>query len=587
MIIMSHGSTNKYIQNILILCIIFIIGLTSGCVVRPKDDFYFVSILDSIKKDTRESLHALGSTINQKVYGNDTLLYRFALDANQTDLTGITIQLNGSPYELDQWILESHIYTMDSTLASEKADGQPQPYNDVLVETIDPSLSYGSTREYVLFIQTKADIPNDPLTFSIQINADQYEKPKQLTVHLDPQDVTLDRDGFTIELWQHPFTSARYYDVEPFGNDHQKILLSMLDYYHQLGGKIMTATIVDEVWNHQSYDADPSLIQWIREEDGSFRFDYSYFDIWVSLGLTSGVLDLSDPTTGIKAYSIAPWNDQITYIDETSGSTIKEPLMVGSQPWIYYWTTFLEDFMVHCESMGIEDHIYISMDERDATTLQACIDLIETIHNSQGESFKISAAINSDMLDQPTLLDRIDDISFSLTALDGSNQSFMDLADHRHQLGLTTTIYTTTGQYPSSFVTSDPADTLFTLLYSYRLHASGFLRWSYDGWNEDPLFSSDYGDFQSGDPFLTYPLNTMVGPYITPSYRLLLIRYGLTMIHKIDYLSSIGQTKPLDQLNQWLYPNRIIDSNHYATYASPFDRLLLQSNVNGLIRALN
>lgn len=581
-----HGLTIHRFKSFILFLVVVLLGFTNGCVANPQQSLFFVSILESIKKDDNATMQSLGTTISRKVYGNDTLMVRFALTAMESDLTNIQITLESSPIDLNQWVDESHIYAMNATLASDKKDFEPSAYYDVMVETMDTTLTCGQTREYVVFIRTLSDLPTALDSLYIHVNADQFDQTKTLIIQLDPVSVALDNHGFTIELWQHPFTSARYYNVEPFGETHQQILSAMLEYYQSIGGKMMTATVVDEVWNHQSYDADPSLIQWIRQKDGSFRFDYTNFDTWVSLGLTSGVLDLNDPSSGIKAYSIAPWNNQITYMDEASGSTIKETLTVGSQPWTYYWTTFLEDFMVHCEAMGIEEHVYIAMDERDAATLKSCIDLIRGVHNSKGQSFKISAAINSDMIDQIDLLNQIEDISFSLTALNGSIKPFMALSNQRAQDGLTTTIYTTTGQYPSSFVTSDPADTLFSLLYSYRLHASGFLRWSYDGWNSDPLYCSDYGDFQSGDPFLVYPLDSMVQPYISPSYRLLLMRYGLSMIAKMDYLSSIGQTSAIHQLNQWVYPNALIDANYYATYASDFDHLLLTSNVNHLLSAL-
>ena len=567
------------IQLILSLLLVF----CYGCVKTEETDVYFVDILESIKDDKAKDLNGF-ETMELQLYGNDYALIRFAIETHQTSLTNLSIDLE-SDLPLDQWMDGYTIYQMDPTMASPLKNGPSYPYLDVMNDTVDRSVEHNGIRQYVLVVETTDQMPMDSFDMTIKIDADQFEKPKALAIQINPVNTRLE-DGFTIELWQHPFTSAWYYDLETFGIEHQMILSSMLTEYASMGGHMLTATVVDEVWNHQSYDSDPSLIQWIRQEDGSFRFDYTYFDLWVSLGLTSDVLDPSNPNSGIKAYSIAPWNNQISYLDEASHTTIDEVLEVGSQPWIYYWTTFLEDFMVHCESLNIEGLIYIAMDERDATTLQACIDLIHSIQSGKGESFKISAAINSNLIDQWDLLDQIDDISFSLVAIDDHIESFEALCSHRDAIGLTTTIYTTTGQYPSSFVTSDPADTLFSLLYSYRFGANGFLRWSYDGWNEDPLINADYGDFQSGDPFLVYPKEELVEPYITPSYRLLLIRYGLSMIHRIEYLKQQGDSSILSKLQTWVYPRFSIDSNQYATFASPFERLQLNATVANLIDAL-
>ncbi len=39
------------------------------------------------------------------------------------------------------------------------------------------------------------------------------------------------RDTFDIELWQYPYTSAEYYNVEPFSDEHLEIMKSSMELY--------------------------------------------------------------------------------------------------------------------------------------------------------------------------------------------------------------------------------------------------------------------------------------------------------------------------------------------------------------------
>lgn len=52
----------------------------------------------------------------------------------------------------------------------------------------------------------------------------------------DPQDYFFD-----VKYWHHPYNSAEYYGVEPFGEEHLRILKEHQLLYKALGGKYMIA----------------------------------------------------------------------------------------------------------------------------------------------------------------------------------------------------------------------------------------------------------------------------------------------------------------------------------------------------------
>lgn len=69
----------------------------------------------------------------------------------------------------------------------------------------------------------------------------------------------------------------------------------VLDLVQPTSNEIGT-TIVEEAWNHQSYYGNPSMIKWTKKADGSFTFDYTWYDKWIQRWIDHGVLD---PEKGI------------------------------------------------------------------------------------------------------------------------------------------------------------------------------------------------------------------------------------------------------------------------------------------------
>lgn len=49
--------------------------------------------------------------------------------------------------------------------------------------------------------------------------------------------------------------------------------------YMEAGGKIGTASIVEEPWYHQTWCDYPSMVRWKRE-NGKWQFEYGEFDRW-------------------------------------------------------------------------------------------------------------------------------------------------------------------------------------------------------------------------------------------------------------------------------------------------------------------
>ena len=413
----------------------------------------------------------------------------------------------------------------------------------------------------VQFAWIKINVPEDTqagtYTGTITVSADELSEPFVLRYTIEVIDLVQPEAGATdIQIWQHPFSVANYYlglGSQPSGGisndlaedfyfteEHFNLMRASMEEYVEMGGHDAVANIVEEAWNHQSYYSDPSMVKWTKKADGSWEFDYTWYDAWIEFMIECGVLDPENGIGQIKCYSIVPWNNQIAYYDEASGETVKESHSPGSDSWKAMWEPFLEDFIQHSKEKGWFEITYISMDERGLSELEPAVEMIESVTDEEGNHFKISSALNYAAPEYYDFTDRIDDISINLG--NASNvQQMKDLSEHRRELGLNTTFYTCTGDYPSNFTISDPGDNYWDVWYTMTLGTDGYMRWAWDNFVYDMHGDITYRYWEPGDGWFFYPLereeadmSETVGFYSTPRYEL--FKQGVRDVAKAKYL---------------------------------------------------
>ncbi len=413
----------------------------------------------------------------------------------------------------------------------------------------------------VQFAWIKINVPEETqagtYTGTITVSADELSEPFVLSYTIEVIDLVQPEAGATdIQIWQHPFSVANYYlglGSQPSGGisndlaedfyfteEHFNLMRASMEEYVEMGGHDAVANIVEEAWNHQSYYSDPSMVKWTKKADGSWEFDYTWYDAWIEFMIECGVLDPENGIGQIKCYSIVPWNNQIAYYDEASGETVKESHSPGSDSWKAMWEPFLEDFIQHSKEKGWFEITYISMDERGLSELEPAVEMIESVTDEEGSHFKISSALNYAAPEYYDFTDRIDDISINLG--NASNvQQMKDLSEHRRELGLNTTFYTCTGDYPSNFTISDPGDNYWDVWYTMTLGTDGYMRWAWDNFVYDMHGDITYRYWEPGDGWFFYPLereeadmSETVGFYSTPRYEL--FKQGVRDVAKAKYL---------------------------------------------------
>lgn len=317
-------------------------------------------------------------------------------------------------------------------------------------------------------------------------------KARSLNVELTVADHVLPpaRDwAFHLDLWQNPYSVARYENVPLWSEAHFEAMRPVMRMLAEAGQKSVTATIMSRPWNGQTEDAFGSMVTKIRRIDGTWLYDYTIFDRWVEFMFSIGI------DRQINCYSMIPWALQFDYIDQATSSPATFQAAPGSEEYNEYWGAFIADFARHLKAKGWFEKTMIAMDERPLESMQAVLGLIRKVE----PAFKISLAGN---YHEPVIYDIVD---FSETF--SGKQEFPESAKaKRKELGLTTTFYTCCAEaHPNMFVISNPDEAAWLGWFAQADGYDGYLRWAYNSWTIDPLTDARFRTWPAGDCFVVYP----------------------------------------------------------------------------------
>lgn len=317
-------------------------------------------------------------------------------------------------------------------------------------------------------------------------------KSRSLPVELIVSDHILPPDSdwtFHLDLWQNPYSVARYENVPLWSEAHFEAMRPVMRMLAEAGQKSVTATIMSRPWNGQTEDAFGSMVTKIRRIDGTWLYDYTIFDRWVEFMFSLGI------DRQINCYSMIPWALQFDYIDQATSSPATFQAAPGSEEYNEYWGAFIADFARHLKAKGWFEKTMIAMDERPLESMQAVLGLIRKVE----PAFKISLAGN---YHEPVIYDIVD---FSETF--SGKQEFPESAKaKRKELGLTTTFYTCCAEaHPNMFVISNPDEAAWLGWFAQAEGYDGYLRWAYNSWTLDPLTDARFRTWPAGDCFVVYP----------------------------------------------------------------------------------
>ncbi|MBX3254095.1 MAG: DUF4091 domain-containing protein [Chitinophagaceae bacterium] len=322
---------------------------------------------------------------------------------------------------------------------------------------------------------------------SITINADRpYQLPFSIRVinHVLPPPSAW---SFDLDLWQHPAAIARVHGVPLWSDEHFRLMKPYYSMLANAGQKNITASIMEEPWGHQTYDDFPSLIKWTKKKNGTWVYDYSLFDKYISFVMSCGI------TKRINCYSMVPWALSFRYYDEAAQKDTALKAAVGSPQYNAHWTSMLKDFTKHLKQKGWFGITTIAMDERPMKDMQVVIKMLKQVD----PQWKIALAGNY----HPEIEKDIFDYCLASSLEFGD-----DILQQRIAAGKPSTYYTCcTENYPNGFTFSPPAEHVWIGWYAAAKGFTGYLRWAYNSWVADPLRDSRFSAWPAGDTYQVYP----------------------------------------------------------------------------------
>jgi len=325
-------------------------------------------------------------------------------------------------------------------------------------------------------------------TGKLQVTIDRRTYELTYTVNVKPHILPAPKDWrFHLDLWQNPYSVARVFAVKEWSKEHFDVMRPSMQMLANAGQKSITVSMIHDPWRGQTYDIYKSMIKWIRQKDGTWTYDYTIFDQWVSYMMEIGIDKL------INCYTMVPWNNKFYYYDEALGRDTILIAKTGTPEYEAHWKPMLTDFAKHLKQKRWLNKTAIAMDERPLDDMQKVIALVKSID----KDFKISLAgsyhaeIANDIYD------------YCIASAENFDST---IKEKRVAASLPTTYYTYCWEgHPNTFTFSPPAEAAWLGWYAAAQNYNGYLRWAYNCWPQNPMQDARFSTWSSGDTYFVYP----------------------------------------------------------------------------------
>ncbi|HHV97498.1 MAG TPA: DUF4091 domain-containing protein [Clostridiaceae bacterium] len=332
---------------------------------------------------------------------------------------------------------------------------------------------------------------------------------------------------FYLDLWQHVSNIARKHEVRLWSNEHFRVLKEYVKSLANLGQKAITVIVSEIPWSGQrcykntQYPSDLfeySMVRVFKNQDGSFEYDFSIVEKYISLCAKNGIFSeievfgltniWSFPEDGYgKVAQDFPDAIRIRYLDRkdgcykymTSGDDIKSYIKA------------LEKFFI---DKGLIHKVRIIADEpADAEHYREVMGILKSV----APSFKYKTAINH----AEFIGEFKDSINDFVPGLDCVCYQWNLLEKMRGSIkGRLMWYVCCAPKFPNTFISSHLLECRLIGILTAFIKFDGFLRWSYTVWPEDPRkqISFNYPAWPAGDTNFVYPANNGK-PLLTLRYK--------------------------------------------------------------------
>lgn len=322
---------------------------------------------------------------------------------------------------------------------------------------------------------------------------------------------------FRLDLWQNPWVIADHYHLKPWSEEFKVLLKKHLQLYADAGGKYITTYAVHSPWADNSYYIEKNMIEWIKQKNGSWQFDYKVFDEYIELAHSVGISE------AITIYTLVPWNVRFVYYDESTASYVTEFWPVNSEEYKQNINAFLNSLKQHLVTKGWFSKTFLGINENE---LQQTLNVIGLIKKNS-KDWKITYAGYW----HNELTDYLDDYSCQINFEPTSEE----IQTRTRENKFSTMYVCCIPAKPNNFVYSPPIEGRWLSWYIEAMGYDGFLRWALDSWPADPDRDARHTLWPAGDSFLIYPGGNSC-------IRFEKLREGIVDFEKIKIIESAVKT---------------------------------------------
>ena len=422
------------------------------------------------------------------------------------DLKNVSVEVSdilAKNYKISKWNTERGFvrYVMTDELNKDGKGGCGRRPNKVdwdstlvadVIDHVTPALDIKANTTQPVWVSVKVpreNIIKGMYRGTVTIKEDgKVLKELPLVVNVKNRVLPAPKDwAFHLDLWQNPYAVSRYYNVEPFSQEHFDLMRPIMKRYADAGGKVITASIMHKPWNGQTFDPFESMVTWMKKADGTWWFDYTVFDKWVEFMMSLGI------KKEINCYSMVPWRLSFQYFDQASNQFKYFTGKPGEPAYEEFWMRMLKSFAQHLKEKGWFEITHIAMDERGLKDMLATIEVVR----KADPDFKLSLAGSH----HKELLEPLNDYCVTMAETFSPEEIVV-----RRAKGMTTTYYTCCAEArPNTFTFSPPAEAEYLGWFASKAGVDGYLRWALNSWVEKPLHDSRFTNWAAGDTYILYP----------------------------------------------------------------------------------
>ncbi len=348
--------------------------------------------------------------------------------------------------------------------------------------------------------------------------------------------------SFALDLWQHNCNIARKAAVPNWSDRHFALIDQYLETLAQIGQRTVTVIASEVPWSGQRCFLEPvkanmfeySMIR-VFETAAGYRYDYSVLDRYIELCFRHGI-DRIIEVFGLIGNWVSDEHGYGNFTEMPEAIRVRYKTVAGTYRYMSK-ASELQDYIIglhkHFEEMGWLDKVVVVADEpANHEALRGSIEAVRAI--APGFRYK-AAFFKKNFYDE--FKDVISDFCIVSPgiAYDFDDWKRIFKEDKAH----TFTYYVCCWpRYPNTLLDSSLLEARYIPAFAHYFGLSGFLRWNYTVWPENPREMIRYPKWPAGDTNFVYP-----GADGTPelSLRYMALRRGVEDFELLELLKQQGR----------------------------------------------